>query len=159
MLSRSRLASLGQPAASASKVECGRGGLYLTVRDWRRGQCRATWLITVAASSLAVMLNTESWLHLEKDFIPGGACKTHLETRSTIVAVSASASPRRERDGHREGSLEGAAWILQMWNKNHYLAKLRKPRHTRLIVQSSPILKYFNTLMLSVETIIHFLHQ
>ena len=83
----------------------------------------------------------------EKKFIPGRACRTHLETRSTIVAVSASASPRRERDGHREGSLAGAAWILQMWNKNHYLAKLRKPRHTRLIVQSSPMLKYFNTLM------------
>ena len=148
MLSRSRLASLGQPAASASKVECGRGGLYLTVRDWRRGQCKATWLITVAASSLAVMLNTESWLHLEKDLIPGRACRAHLETRSTIVAVSASASPRREREGHREGSLEGATWILDVvWNKNHYLAKLRKPRHTRLIVQSSPVLKYFSTFM------------
>ena len=66
VLSRSRLASRGQPLARTSRVEWGRGGLYFTVRDWRRGQWRATSPITAAASSLAVMLNTESWLHLDK---------------------------------------------------------------------------------------------
>ena len=29
---------LGQPLARASRVEWGIGGLYFTVRDWRRGQ-------------------------------------------------------------------------------------------------------------------------
>ena len=148
MLSRSRLASLGQPAASASKVECGRGGLYLTVRDWRRGQCKATWLITVAASSLAVMLNTESWLHLRKiSFQEELAEPTWKQDRR--LSQCQQVHPLEERGTATGRDLWKVQRRFYMWNKNHihYLAKLRKPRHTRLIVQSSPMLKYFNTLM------------
>ena len=107
VLSRSRLASLGQPLARTSRVEWGRGGLYFTVRDWRRGQWRATSPITAAASSLAVMLNTESWLHLDKVHVSLYKVKVgnDLETSARIVAVSANASPSRVREGHREGSL------------------------------------------------------
>ena len=100
---------LGQPLARASRVEWGIGGLYFTVKDWRSGQWSATSPITAAASSLAVMLSADSWLHLNSisiyDMNHVVVQKTNLDTRARTVAVSAKASPSREREGHREGSL------------------------------------------------------
>ena len=69
----------------------------------------ATSPITAAASSLAVMLSADSWLHLNSisiyDMNHVVVQKTNLDTRARTVAVSAKASPSREREGHREGSL------------------------------------------------------
>ena len=84
MVSSQSMFHLGQPLARASRVEWGIGGLYLTVKDWRRGQWSATSPITAAASSLAVMLNVDSWLHLEGIHICSCAIIFHIEKYSSI---------------------------------------------------------------------------